>query len=495
MTHPRLSILLRTVPASLLVVATALSGCAVGPEYDGAPAIAVPAKWTGSRADARPIDTAALGEWWKDFRDPILDRLMEDAVAGNLDVASARAAIREARAARREAIGGLLPTVSGSGSAERTKSAGVGGSNGAVGSQFTAGLDASWELDLFGADARAVESAARSQEAAEEDLRATLLTLVGDVATNYAELRGDQARIALARRTAASQRRTAELTRTKFQAGTAAALDVAKAEAQAAGTEADVPTWETARAQAVHRLSVLTGRDPAALAALLEAPRPIPTRARPLPTGVPADVLRNRPDVRAAERRLAQATADVGAAEAALYPSVSLTGSLATGGTRIGDLGKASTISWSYGPTVSVPIFRGGELVAARDGLEATRDRRLIAWKSAVLTALEDVENALVAQAQEKIRVNRLAASAANWRRAAELSRTLWQSGSAGFLDVLDAERSLYSAEASLIAGRVALATDGVALAKALGAGWRRPVDPSRPEVVDEGTLPHLRRF
>ena len=461
-----------------------LGGCAVGPDYVP-PEVTLSPKWPDDRAPAsRPDRLATLGDWWKGFGDPLLDRLIEDAVAGNLDVAAAKAKVREARANRREAIGGLLPQVDGSGSAERVKTVGT------VSSQFRAGLDAAWELDLFGANARAVEAATRGAEAAEDDLQATLLTLVGDVATNYAEARGLQARIELARRTAQSQRRTAELTRTRFQAGSVSAVDGAKADALAASTEATIPELRSSYAQAVHRLSVLTGREPGALAALMVTPKPIPAPRRALPTGIPADVLHLRPDVRAAERRLAQATATIGKAEAALYPSVSLTGQLSTTGVRLGDLGRASSIAWSWGPTISVPIFHGGKLVAARDAAEAERDQSLAAWKSSVLTALEDVENALVGLAQERIKGRKLAEATARYRQAAELSRTLYASGSSSFLDVLDAERSLYSAEDSLLRSRVAVAIDHVALAKALGGGWSRPIGSAKTQTADSTPRP-----
>lgn len=466
-----------------------LGACAVGPDYV-APEVRLSPKWSndGARA-ARPDRLATLGEWWKGFGDPLLDRLVEEAVAGNLDVAAAKAKVREARATRREAVGGMLPQVDGSGSADRLETAGAGGS---VSSQFQAGLDASWELDLFGANARAVEAATRGAEAAEDDLHATLLTLVGDVATNYVEARGLQARIDLARRTARSQRRTAELTRTRFQAGSVSAVDGAKADAQAASTEATIPDLRAAYAQAVHRLSVLTGREPGALAALMAPEKPIPAPRRALPTGIPADVLHLRPDVRAAERRLAQSTASVGKAEAALYPSVSLTGQLSTTGVRLGDLGRASSIAWSWGPSVSVPIFQGGKLVAARDAADAERDQYLAAWKSSVLSALEDVENALVGLAQERLKGRKLAEATQRWRQAASLSRTLYANGSTSFLDVLDAERSLFSAEDSLLQSRVAVTVDHIALAKALGGGWTRPVATTKPEsdVASAGRAP-----
>lgn len=473
---------LRISRLAALALPLVLAACAVGPDYTP-PEVALSPRWSndGPRT-ARPDRLAVLGEWWKGFGDPLLDRLIEEAVAGNLDVASAKAKVREARATRREAIGGLLPQVDGAGSAERLKTAGT---SGGVTSQFQAGLDASWELDLFGGNARAVEAATRGAEAAEDDLHATLLTLVGDVATNYAEARGLQARIDLARRTAASQRRTAELTRSRFQAGSVSAVDGAKADAQAASTEATIPDLRASYAQAVHRLSVLTGREPGALAASMAPVKPIPAPRRALPTGIPADVLTLRPDVRAAERRLAQATASVGKAEAALYPSVSLTGQLSTTGVRLGDLGRASSIAWSWGPSVSVPIFQGGRLVAARDAAEAERDQTLAAWKSAVLTALEDVENALVGSAQERIKGRKLAEATARYRQAAELSRTLYAAGSSSFLDVLDAERSLFSAEDALLQSRVAVAVDHVALAKALGGGWTRPVATAKAETAD----------
>ena len=479
----------RLLASAVLVVG--LAGCAVGPDYV-TPDVVMPARWQRAAGD-HAVTRAALGDWWRDLRDPLLDELMVRAVEGNLDVATAKARIRQARAERREAIGGLLPTVSNAESATRQQSAASAAMPGtSVSDTFRAGFDASWEIDLFGANARAVEAAGANVHATENDLDAALLTLVGDVASYYVEARGYQARIALAQRTAKSQRETAALTRTKFEAGLASAVDTAKAEAQAATTEAAIPSLQTALAQAVHRLSILTGREPGALTGEMSRSRAIPAPTRALPKGLPADVLRNRPDVRAAERRLAQATAKVGQAEAALYPSVSLTGSISTTAARMGDLGKGSTIAWSWGPSLTVPIFEGGKLVAARDAAEASRDQSLLAWRGSILTALEDVENALVALSQERIKAGRLSDATTNYRKAATLSHALYQSGSASFLDVLDAERSLYSAEDSLIQSRVAITIDHIALAKALGGGWTRPVETARPEVVDQGTLPHL---
>lgn len=462
-----------------------LSGCAVGPDYL-VPRLALPASWSSSGAET-PVRPAELARWWERLGDQELNALVEEAVAGNLDVASAKAAVREARASERQTRASLLPSVDGSSSASRQKS------QGEVGNQFKGGFDASWELDLFGGNARSAEAARYATQAADEELRATLLTLVGDVASNYVAARGYQARMALARQTATSQRETAELTRKKFEAGSASAVDVSNAEGQAASTEANLPDLTTAYAEAVHRLAVLTGRAPAELDARLNKRGPIPRPRKPVPTGLPADLLVNRPDVREAERQYAQATAKIGVAAANRYPSVSLSGALDTTASKVGDLGKSSSISWSFGPSLSVPIFNGGELAAAQEVAEASRDQYFVAYKAAVLGALEDVENAIVAYRQERVKNTKLAASAQSYRRAAELARSLYESGSSSFLDVLDAERSLYSAEDSLLTSTVAIADNYITLNKALGGGWDGIVDASKPEVVDTNTGPRLR--
>lgn len=478
---------------ALLMSSAMLSSCAVGPDYRGA-FVTLPAKWSNAKA-ASPKQVT-LSHWWNRLGDPILNALIEEAVQGNLDVASAKARIREARATRRQAIGALLPQIDGSGSATNNRT-GASNSGGVSSSpytynQFQAGFDASWELDLFGGNRRAVEAATYGVDAAEDELRSTLLTLIGEVAANYTEMRGYQARIALARRTAASQRQTALLTQQKLDAGSASAVDAGKAAGLAATTESYIPGYEISYAEAVHRIGVLLGREPTALAQTLRATVRIPAPRLPLPTGIPADVLVLRPDVRKAERQYAQYTAKVGQAEAALYPSVSLTGSVSTTGQNIGDLGKASSIGWSIGPTVSVPIFNGGKLRAAVDVAGAQRDQYYLAWRAAVLTALEDVENALVSLAQERIKIRRLAEASRRYGEAARLSRALYTSGSTSFLESLDAERSAYTAEDNLIVSRVAIATSYIALAKALGGGWDGVIDSSAPAVIDVNTGPHI---
>jgi outer membrane protein, multidrug efflux system len=486
----------RARAGSVILLAASVSGCVVGPDYE-APLLPLPTHW-GSAKPVKAAKPAELSQWWRRLGDPMLGALIAEAVQSNLDVASAKAKIRAARATHRQAVGALFPSLEGTASVTRNKTAAgtTGSSTGtnasSIYTQYQAGLDASWEIDLFGANRRAVEAAAYGVDTAEEDLRSTLLTMVGDIAYNYANARGYQARTALARRTAASQRETAALTRTKFEVGSASAVDVAKAEAQASSTAANIPDYEAAYAQSVHRLAVLLGRPPATLMRGMNRIVPIPTPRSPMPTGIPADLLLSRPDVRSAERQLAQYTAKIGQAEAARYPSVTLTGNIATTANKFGELGKSSTISWSFGPSLTLPIFNGGQLRAAVDFAEAQRDQYFMGYHSAVLTALEDVENAIVALSQERIKIQRLTQAVDNYRQAARLSRTLFQAGSAGFFDVLDAERSLYSAEDSLLQSRVAIAVDYIALCKALGGGWDGAIDSSQPAVVDLNTRPHL---
>ncbi|MFJ1311449.1 efflux transporter outer membrane subunit [Agrobacterium sp. P15N1-A] len=480
---------------SAFALALALSACAVGPDYTK-PSLAVPARWgaAGNVQTARP----SLAQWWTRLNDPLLNALIVEAAQGNLDVATAKARVREARAAYRQSVGSLYPTLSGTSAATRQRTA-TGGARGAgsesgssTASQYRAGFDASWEVDVFGKNERGAEAAGYGIEAAEEQVRLSLLTLIGDVASNYVQARGHQARIALAKRTATAQRETEQLTRTRFDAGAVSAVDLANATGQASNMEATIPTLEVAYAETIHRLSVLTGRAPGDLTERMKRSSPIPRPKLPMPAGVPVDILLFRPDVRQAERLLAQATARIGQAEGARYPTVSLTGNIATSALRVGDLARNSSISWAFGPTLNVPIFNSGQLQATVEVAQAQRDQNFVGYRVSVLKALEEVENALVAITQERIRYRKLAFAVESYRRAATLSRSLYQSGSTDFLMVLDAERSLYSAEDALVQSRVTLSTSYIALNKALGGGWDGVIDVSKPEVVDRAMGPRL---
>nr|WP_274605266.1 efflux transporter outer membrane subunit [Phaeovibrio sulfidiphilus] len=453
-------------------MALGLAGCMVGPDPVENPAHGLPPSWS-SEPGTTVADRLQLSGWWRRLNDPELDSLIDEAVAGNLDVATAEARIREARAGYRQAGGALWPDVTGSASATRARSTNpVGTGSGPVSTQFRAGFDASWELDLFGGKRRALEAAARGLDAASADLRSTLLTLIGDVSDVYVDVRGTQARLDLARRTADSQRRTAELIRANAVFGLSSDLDTARADAQAATTEAAVRDLEAALTLSLNRLAVLTGKEPATLARRFQTPAPVPSPVFPIPTAIPAVVLEQRPDVQALGYRYAQSTAKVGQAEAALYPSVSLVGNIATTATSLGDLGRASTISWAFGPSVSVPIFNAGKLSAAVEMEEARRDQAFLSWRAGVLSALEEVENAIVSLARERERFERLDRSARSWEQALILSESLFRNGNASFLDLLDAERSAFSSQDMVLQSRMKITRDYIALNKALGGGW-----------------------
>lgn len=473
-------------------IAGMLTGCVVGPDYRTS-ALTMPPHW-GSKAPTSPSKAPQLSKWWKKLKDPILDVLIEEAIACNLDVATAKAKILEARATYREQKGALLPSVEGTGSGTRTRTsaASSGTTNATFSTLYDGGFDASWELDLFGGNKRAAEAAKYGVDAADEQLRDTMLTLIGDVASYYVQAREYQALRDLAKRSAVSQRKSAALTHTEYLAGSATAVDTAKADALASSTESDIPTYEISYMQAVHRLSVLLGKPPATLEERLKSSGPIPSPRMNVSTGIPADILAARPDVRLAERQLAQYTAKIGQAEANRYPSISLTGDISSSAASVGDLAKKSSIGWTFGPSVTVPIFQGGQLKAAVDVAKAQRDQYFIAYQSAVLSAMEDVENAVVSLTQERLKYAKLISSSNSYSNASDLARTLNQAGVSSFLDVLDAERSLYSAEESVIQSRASIATDYISLNKALGGGWDGQIDASKPAVVDTNTGPHL---
>lgn len=461
---------LRSTPVAV-ALSILLAGCAVGPDYRASAPVSVPAQWTQAERANTPA-ALSLSRWWEKLNDPLLNSLVDDAITANPGVAGAAARVREARATYTQATGQYFPSLNVSGSAARSGQPSQATGQRTVSNQFQAGFDAGWEIDLFGGNRRAAEAAGYGVHAAEEDLRNTLLVLIGDIALNYTDLRGYQARLALAQDTARLQRQNAELTRTKFEAGVVSGLDLANAEGQASSAEAGIHTLQSSLAATLNRLSILLGQAPGTLQDRLGKPGVVPTPALPLPSGVPADILERRPDIRAAERRYAQATARIGVAEAARYPSISLTGRLATNALQAGDLGKNSTIGWSFGPSINLPLFRGGQLKAAADAAGAQRDQLLATYQSTVLSALEEVENTIVALSGEQRRQDKLTDSVRHYRQAASLSRELYEIGSISFIDVLVTERSLYASEDPLIQSQVNITRQYIALNKALGGGW-----------------------
>ena len=468
-----------------------LPGCAVGPDFL-APHREVPPAWQGlatSTPSQQSVPTSGrvqLVEWWKSFRDPTLTSLVERAIHANLDLRQAQARIRQARAARGVAGAGLWPTVDVSAIYRRSFSGGSRGISGASGGSifipsgdgqevrdlFQAGLDAAWELDLFGGVRRQIEAADADLQAAVDDGRDLWVSLAAEVGTNYIDLRGLQQQIVTARDNLEAQRHTAEISRKRHEAGFASALDVANAKAQEATTRSQIPVVESAAQAAIHSLSLLLGREPAALARELSAEAPIPVTPPEVPVGLPSDLLRRRPDIRRAERQLHAATARIGVATADLFPRFSLSGSFGLSGNTAGSLTDWANRFWGVGPTVSWPVFDAGRIRANIEVQKALQEETLLAYQQTVLTALKDVETALVAYAKEQEHRQSLSEAVTQNRKAVDLARTLYVAGRRDFLSVLDAQRSLYVSEDALVRSTQAVASGLIALYKALGGGW-----------------------
>jgi multidrug efflux system outer membrane protein len=462
--------------AVCVVLIRALTGCAVGPDYTP-PEMATPEHWAGQGllTDARPADQAQTVRWWKAFGDPTLDALVERAVAGNPDMQGAKARIRGARAARLGAASGLWPSVESKSGYSHNRSVAAAGPGGTVSAErnlFQTGLDALWELDLFGGVRRSVEAADAELQARIEDLRDVLVTLAAEVALTYIDLRGTQEQLLIARRTLEAQRHTAQLVRSRFGAGLAGALDVARADALVATTASQIPALETTVRQTIYAISVLLGAEPARTLEELSEPCSIPPAPPHLPVVLPSELLARRPDIRRAQEAVRSATARIGVATADLFPRFNLIGSAGFQGTKLNDWLKWSNRVWSVGPTIDWQIFTAGKVRSNIEVQKAARDEALSTYTKTVLAAFQEVENALVAYAGERDRYKALEESVASNRKALDLARRLYTEGMTDFLDVLEAERSLYASEDALAQSRRTLSRQVVALYKALGGGW-----------------------
>jgi len=442
-----------------------LGGC-VGPNYHR-PAVDLPSGWneTAPVATAGPANAAL---WWRNFQDAELTSLVERGLKNNLDVQLAEARLRQARAARGVVIGGLLPGLTASGSALHGESK----PDPATDNTFQAGLDAIWELDIFGGTRRNLESANAAAEAAQASLGDVQVTLAAEVALDYLQMRSSQEQIAIAQENLSAQQHTAGLIHQRLTAGFSSALDAANADAQVATTASTIPPLKTSLQQAIHALGVLLGRPPADLVDELSPPGAIPPMPPAVPVGLPSDLLRRRPDIRAAEAQLHAATAQIGVAVADFFPQFSLTGTANYQSNVLRSLFAADNLSWSAGPGVTWPIFQGGSILANVRVQQALRDQAGVTYRKTVLTALEEVEDALVALDNEEDHRKALAEAVVQNRRALDLSTSLYTQGQADFLTVLVAEGSLYSSQTALAQSRQAAAADIIALYKALGGGW-----------------------
>jgi multidrug efflux system outer membrane protein len=504
-----ISMIIRHISFSGLaaLIAATLVGCAVGPDYRR-PETKAPSTWDGQNAvtPANPskttIDAVTLVEWWTAFNDPTLSSLVDMAVRANLDVRLAEARIRQARAARWVAGAPLWPQVdatilyershnptatigvSGGGSAgvESVNVSGAGSSGGGSSGGvppfrelFQAGLDASWELDVFGGTRRNLEAAGADLQAAVEDRRDVLVIMMGDVGTNYINLRGFQRQIDIARENLKAQKHNADIIQKRHDAGFVGGLDVANAKAQVATTEATIPLFESSARAAMYSLAVLLGREPAALTQDLAKAAPIPPTPPEIPVGLPSELLRRRPDIRRAEAQIHAATARIGVATADLFPRFFLTGSF---GVTTGDVNKLGSLAnnkfWSFGPSVTWPIFAGGRIYWNIKIQDALQEQALLTYEKTVLTALKDVETALVAYAKQQETRKSLSEAVVNNRIAVDLATQLYLAGKSDFLNVLIAQRSLFTSEDALARSTTTVDTNLIALYKALGGGWEK---------------------
>lgn len=473
----------RTLPA-VLTATLLFGGCtAVGPDYRS-PDMPVPAAWSrqpeAGTSDAT-IDAASLARWWQQLNDPLLAGLIEEALARSPDLRSARAKLREARARRDLASADRLPAVGASASASRAKSSAQAG-GGSTSSHYDVGFDASWEIDLFGGQRRAVEAAQADFDAGVADLDAARVTLAAEVARNYVELRSAQQRLTIARDNLASQGDTLQITDWRNQAGLASTLDVEQARTTREQTRSQIPVLETTLAQAENRLAILLGQVPGSLHGRLDAPAGIPAASKDLAIGIPADTLRQRPDVLAAERRLAAQTARIGVAEAARWPSLSLSGSIGLEALTSGGLTAAGVVARSVAASIAGTVFDGGRLRQQVEIQDALREQTAVAYEQAVLAALEDVENALVSLGNAQRRRTALEAASESARNAALLAQHRYAAGLTDFQAVLDTTRTVLSVEDNRASAQAEQTTALIQLYKALGGGWQADATtPSSP--------------
>ena len=456
-------------------LAVLLSGCVVGPDYKQPQTSVASTYANGSQTNlsAEP----AVATWWQGFNDETLNRLIDRGVAENHDLRIATARLREARAQRTGIILQTLPSVTANGGYTKERRSIESSAFPLSSSQrdletYEASFDATWELSFFGRAQRAIQAGSAQLAAAEAQRRDVLVSLMAEVARNYFELRGGQHQLNVARRNAENQRESLLIATERFRAGRTAELDVARAQAQLDSTLATIPPLETAIQRTIYRLSVLTGQQPTALEAELSKPKPLPTLPVLANIGKPEDLLRRRPDIRAAERSLAAATALVGLETADLFPRITFNGSVGVSASDFSRLGKAGASTYSFGPNITWAAFDLGRVRARIKAADARTEAQLAAYERTVLTALEETEGALVDFGKTHTRRDHLASAALAAGDAVSLANQRYESGIADFLTVLDAQRTQLAIEEQLAESQTRTATSLIAVYKALGGGW-----------------------
>jgi outer membrane protein, multidrug efflux system len=482
---PRLRCLVHRGIGTIPPLAWLLAGCTVGPDY-------VPPKPTMPASFAEHLGPVAASTaerqkpgdaWWKSFGDPTLDNLMAEALRSAPDIAEAEARVREARALRGIAVASWYPTANADADYARSHGSAnvpLGLLPGGLGPDantnlFQAGFDASWEIDVFGGKRRAIESAEASYQATVADRGDVALVLLAEVARNYFELRGVQRQLAVAVDNLGIQKDGLSLTQSQFNAGLTSGLDVLQAQAEVSDTEAAIPTFEADKHAAIYRIGAAIGHPPEDLLDELDIARPIPLTVPDVPVGLPSDLLRRRPDIRAAERRIAAANARIGVAEADLYPHFSLTGVAGLESLNASTFLNPLSSYFSIGPSFRWLIFDAGRVRFQMQAEQARTAASTAAYQRTVLEALRDVETALVSYAKAEERRGRLTTELDTDREAVRVATRLYEQGVQAFLPVLDAERALYAAADKLARTERDTAVALVALYTALGGGWQAP--------------------
>jgi NodT family efflux transporter outer membrane factor (OMF) lipoprotein len=468
-----------------------LGGCTVGPDYVE-PETATPDAWHTAAVEGLEDGDATLQTWWEVFEDEKLNELVMRSTEGNLDLRSALWRVEEARALRGVVASTRKPQVGFSADANRS----LPSENGALGdiapeegfeaeNLFTTGFGASWEIDVFGRIRRQVEAADAATQASIEAYRDVLVSLYAETALAYLNVRTAQERLRIAHANVEAQENTLQLTKDRFDAGLVSALDVTQAESNLANTYSLIPVIERDLNEVLNRLAVLLGENPGTLHAELDQEVPIPHEPEAVAMGLPTELLRQRPDVRRAERLLASQTAQIGVATADLYPTFSLAGFLGLEALDAGDLGSGDSVSWNIGLPIRWNIFAGGRIRSQIRAEEARTNQALAAYEQTVLDALEEAENAMVAYVKEVQRRERLEQAVDATQRSLDLVLTQYTAGLTDFQNVLDTQRTLLLREDDLAQAEGLVVANLVRLYRALGGGWD-PDTAQPPRVPDE---------
>jgi outer membrane protein, multidrug efflux system len=454
----------------VFLLTTALAGCAVGPNYHR-PTTTVAKQFPTTDIYSHGSTQA---QFWKQFNDPVLDGMVNDSLTANYDLRIALGRLVQARALRNESLFDLAPTVTASAGYTKQRTPAVEDPFGGAYTTklYDAGFDAAWELDFFGGVRRGIQARNAELEGEVASLHDAQVSVIAEVARNYFELRGEQTQLAVARANVKNQQQVLALAQAQREAGSGTDLDVARAQSQLSTTLSTIGPLEAAVSRSIHRLGVLTGRDPDALTEVLSAPHDLPPLPLIVPVGTPEELLRRRADIRAAERNLAASTALVGVAVSNLFPKVTFTGSFGYAAAEPAGFGSAGSRNYIIGPGITWAAFDLGRVRAQVAGARAGAVIALDQYHQTVLNALEETEDALVTHARDRDQLRNAEDAANASATAAKLAEIRYKGGMVDFLSVLDAERTELQTEDALAQSRTETATSLIAVYKALGGGW-----------------------